>query len=54
MPEKQFEIVPLTDDEREWLMTIYKTRSRNLFIAFFGYMIIFAVPSYLIGFFLRV
>ena len=54
MPDNKYEIVPLTGDEKDWLMTIYNTRRKNLMVSFFGYIAIFAIPASAIGFFIYV
>jgi hypothetical protein len=42
LPEK----IPLTDDEKDWLMTIYNKRFKYLLIAFPGYTLILTMLSF--------
>ena len=46
METATLETIPLTDDERDWLMTIYRKRLKYLMIAFPGVTFILTAYSF--------
>lgn len=54
MADKDYEWVPLSEDEKSWLMTAYSTKLRYLRFAFIGTVIILTLVSFSgFGFFLQ-